>query len=79
MKNILMPCYINNYNVINFSIAVLSIFSELHHREKLKTKKRSRSPNNDNTTEIEPIQLEIGIPIEVISIIIISIFNVSNL
>lgn len=79
MKNILMSCYINNYNVINFSIAVLSIFSELHHREKLKTKKRSRSPNNDNTTEIEPIQLEIGIPIEVISIIIISIFNVSNL
>jgi len=51
--------------LIYFSIAVLSVFSEIHHSEKLKTRKRQRSPNENNTIEIEPAKLEIGTQTEV--------------
>ncbi|XP_022164502.1 probable tRNA (guanine(26)-N(2))-dimethyltransferase isoform X1 [Myzus persicae] len=45
----------------DLSIAVLSVFSEIHHSEKLKTRKRQRSPDVNNTTqEVEPVKLEIG-------------------
>lgn len=51
--------------MVYFSIAVLSVFSEIHHNEKLKTRKRQRSPDENNTTQVEPVKLEIGTQIEV--------------
>jgi len=51
--------------LVYFSIAVLSVFSEIHHSEKQKTRKRQRSPNENNTIEIEPVKLEIGTQTEV--------------
>jgi len=52
--------------LVYFSIAVLSVFSEIHHSEKLKTRKRQRSTDdNDTTQEIEPLKLEIGTQSEV--------------
>jgi len=57
--------YTSNNDFAYFSIAVLSVFSEIHHSEKLKTRKRQRSSDENNTTEIEPMKLEIGTQIEV--------------
>lgn len=55
------------FNFIHFSIAVLSVFSEIHYRDKQKNRKRQRSPADDNImTEAEPVPLEIGKQIEVI-------------
>jgi len=52
--------------LVYFSIFCLSVFSEIHHSEKLKTRKRQRSPDKNNTTiEIEPVKLEIGTQTEV--------------
>lgn len=48
-----------------FSIAVLSVFSEIHHCEKHKSRKRPRSPTTDNSSEPEPVKLEIGTQTEV--------------
>lgn len=56
---------ITNNDLAYFSIAVLSVFSEIHHSEKLKTRKRQRSPNVNDTIEIEPVKLEIGTQTEV--------------
>jgi len=52
--------------LVYFSIAVLSVFSEIHHSEKLKSRKRQRSPDFNNATqEVEPVKLEIGKQTEV--------------
>lgn len=62
----LFIAYSNNNDLVHFSIAVLSVFSEIHHSEKLKTRKRQRSPDVNNTTqEVEPVKLEIGTQAEV--------------
>lgn len=72
--------YTSNNNLLYFSIAVLSVFSEIHHSEKLKTRKRQRTPDEKNTTqEVEPVKLEIGTQSEVSWIYIVKfvyiIFN----
>lgn len=57
---------INNYNFLCSSIAVLSVFSEIHHGEKQKSRKRQRSPDeNEVTKSTEPVKLEIGVQTEV--------------
>lgn len=57
---------IHNYNFVNFSIAVLSVFSETYHSEGKKNRKRQRLPTDKkNITETEPVPLEFGTQIEV--------------
>lgn len=52
-------------NFVYFSIAVLSVFSKIHHSEKQKTRKRQRSPDENNKTEVECEDLKIGVQTEV--------------
>lgn len=57
--------------VFFFSIAVLSVFSEIHFKEKQKNRKRQRSPIDSITSETEPLNLEVGVKYEVrLSIVI---------
>lgn len=41
------------------------MFSEIHHQEKQKSRKRPRSPDTNNSSEVEPVKLEIGTQTEV--------------
>ncbi|XP_050543035.1 probable tRNA (guanine(26)-N(2))-dimethyltransferase isoform X2 [Daktulosphaira vitifoliae] len=48
----------------DLSIVVLSVFSEIHFKEKQKNRKRHRSPNENITSETERIKLEVGVKYE---------------